>query len=328
MDQKLINELAIIIGKINYVYKGVRKTKKTNYDVEIELLRQYSVELYDGLIKIKNSGKPAAAIVEMPTLEESASQLNGQEPVIAVVEEKSILDSVIEVVSDAKESTKDFFGEAKGALEGVAEAIEEKVEDIVETVEDKVEGVIETVKETTEDLDDIDDISEDLEEVTVEITEEDITAQTEVHPDLRGMGKEEMTDDEAVATQVITNLPTQEEVTLSEEETVAINVKEVNETLKTAQIDLKQPVSVVEEVATKDVFQISGEQKAAFIKELFNNNAKLYAKSINDLGESQGYIEALTYINLNLRYDLNWDDESPVVKDFLQTIKSKFLGNY
>ncbi len=73
-------------------------------------------------------------------------------------------------------------------------------------------------------------------------------------------------------------------------------------------------------------FPISFNQRFAFINQLFDGDADAFNHSMNELSESRGYIEALTYINLNLRHDYKWQDDDPVVKDFLDMIKRKFLG--
>ena len=66
-------------------------------------------------------------------------------------------------------------------------------------------------------------------------------------------------------------------------------------------------------------------QKFAFIKTLFNGNEQAYQRTIQTVVNSKGYIEALTYINLNVRHEMGWQDHYPTVKEFIDIIKHKFL---
>ena len=50
MDNNIINELAVNIGKISYLYKNIRKSGKQPTNIEIRLLKKYITELYDGII--------------------------------------------------------------------------------------------------------------------------------------------------------------------------------------------------------------------------------------------------------------------------------------
>ena len=55
MDRKIVNELAITIEKINYLYRNIRKRDEDIQKIELALLKKYVSELYDGLISLDKS---------------------------------------------------------------------------------------------------------------------------------------------------------------------------------------------------------------------------------------------------------------------------------
>ncbi|MGB0932427.1 MAG: hypothetical protein ACPGVB_16715, partial [Chitinophagales bacterium] len=70
---------------------------------------------------------------------------------------------------------------------------------------------------------------------------------------------------------------------------------------------------------------VSFNQRFAFINQLFKGNSDAYNSAIDDIRQSEGYIQALTYVNLNLVHDYGWDSDDPVVKDFKEVIRRCFL---
>ena len=90
----------------------------------------------------------------------------------------------------------------------------------------------------------------------------------------------------------------------------------------------KQNKTIADQLAQSEIktFDINFNQRHAFVKELFDNDEQAYDKTLLELGKSNGYIEALTYINLNVRYDYNWSDDSETKEEFMAIIKSKFLN--
>lgn len=147
--------------------------------------------------------------------------------------------------------------------------------------------------------------------------------------DLESLTKTSSTAEEQTEpTEQTDTTPTNEndEVAATEEETVAMDMNSI-----LAKHVRSAGSSVVDRlqrtVGRKDGgFDITFNQKHAFIRQLFNKNERAFYAALNDLGDSKGYIEALTYINLNLRHDYNWDDTDPVVQDFLDVIKRRFLS--
>jgi len=70
---------------------------------------------------------------------------------------------------------------------------------------------------------------------------------------------------------------------------------------------------------------ISFNQRFAFINQLFKGDSNSYNKAVEGISTSEGYIQALTYVNLNLVHDYGWDSNDPVVKDFKEVIRKCFL---
>ena len=60
MDKKKINELAVTIEKISYLYRSVRKSDEEIQKLEIALLKKYVVELYDGILSLEKDEKSKA----------------------------------------------------------------------------------------------------------------------------------------------------------------------------------------------------------------------------------------------------------------------------
>ncbi|MGB1242660.1 MAG: hypothetical protein ACPG49_09065, partial [Chitinophagales bacterium] len=56
-NTQLINRLAVSVGKISYLFKSIRKSNAQTKQLEIALLKQYAVELYDQVLALERANK-------------------------------------------------------------------------------------------------------------------------------------------------------------------------------------------------------------------------------------------------------------------------------
>jgi|GEM_PF-7096397 len=75
-------------------------------------------------------------------------------------------------------------------------------------------------------------------------------------------------------------------------------------------------------------FDISFNQRFAYINELFGGSQSIYEETLKSLATCSTVIEAYTYLNLYVRNKFNWKDNDPTTKEFLATVRKKFQPNY
>ncbi len=75
-------------------------------------------------------------------------------------------------------------------------------------------------------------------------------------------------------------------------------------------------------------FDISFNQRFAYINELFGGSHQVYELTLSELAACSTVIQAFTHINLYVRNKYNWRDNDPTVKEFLSTIRKKFSPNF
>lgn len=400
MNTQLIDKLAVTIQKINYLYTGIRKSKTEAKKLEMALLKQYILELYDGVLDLENEHQPTVSAYTTP---ESARGIESllppvtkntetvlpvvttpeivpEEPVIEEpkvtepeIEEPKVEEPNIEEPKIENEPEPEIVPEPEPEVEPAPEIVasepepiqesvismpptpemmrfEQKMEDMnlqeepieglmdgKETiVEEKLEFIEETIRELkTSVLGNIREVQEQSERLL-----EDPPPVAEI-PEPEVMTSFNFRDDESSKTQILDNfinrenfgemdnsvsIYTEDDDDLpAEDETIPL---ELNDIL----FQKEKPKSIT---ANGDngagenngaTFDISFNQRFAFINQLFGGDSNAYTKSIAELGQSKGYIEALTYINLNLRHDYKWKEKDETVKDFLDVIKKNFLG--
>ena len=167
MDKKKINELAVTIEKISYLYRSVRKSDEEIQKLEIALLKKYVVELYDGILSLEKDEKSKA--VTSSSASKSLKSSIRESKVSSVfkpkIEEKTIkttpkLDKIAKPFSTkkaapAEKEAEDFMATqvqpnvqiqmptadrdtVQESAEEVKKVVEEKVIDIVENNVDSV----------------------------------------------------------------------------------------------------------------------------------------------------------------------------------------------
>ncbi|MEZ4884944.1 MAG: hypothetical protein R3E32_09480 [Chitinophagales bacterium] len=135
-----------------------------------------------------------------------------------------------------------------------------------------------------------------------------------------------LTDDNSVRTQILEDIvksstPREDDFDFEddyysgEDETVALELNDV----------LARNAGKEKKNGASRKMDVSFNQRFAFINQLFKGDNNAYNKAVDDIATSEGYIQALTYVNLNLVHDYGWDSDDPVVKDFKEVIRKCFL---
>lgn len=117
-----------------------------------------------------------------------------------------------------------------------------------------------------------------------------------------------------VLTGAYNNVVTQQEIPEPIDPTVNTNFTETNNDLNDA---LKQKEG--------KKFNISFNQRFAFISELFGGDSAVYEHTLEELGKCNNVIEAFTYLNLHVKLKYQWKDDSSTTKEFQQIVKDSFL---
>jgi len=277
MDRKLVNELAITIEKVNYLFRNVRKREEDVQRIELALLKKYVTELYDGLLQLEHT-----IGTKTSTVAPSETPAKKVETPIAVVK-----NAAKDVLATSINTAKSFVDNTVNAeTDSIPVQITIPPPPAVEKAPiDEMETVVQQ-KEVIEEM--VMDSGEAVRTQVLDLTGDDI------------------------------GLP-------ADEETIAVNYDEVlTHTKPKEEASLNDRYRKSNE--SESPFQITLNQRVGYIKALFNEDEDAYEEAIYELGRSRGYIEALTYVNLNLRYDYRWNDDDPTVKEFLEMIKNKFLG--
>lgn len=321
MYRKKINELAITLEKINYLYRTIRKSEQPPKKVELALLKKYVLDLYDGFIEME---MPSTTADVSTTIQETPVTVS--EIPVAVVVETPIIKLAEPPIVTLVETPPVAVVIEKTAVDIADIAVPDPTSDV-----DKNSGILSNLKEKVADLqDDMAHLKANLNDTyqhAVNALQGDDTEKTPYKENLDMIDDDD--DESSVKTQILEdkrplNLPVSLLTTDDDDdETIAIPIKETTPSHKetSALIDLLGKGD-----SNRLEFPISFNQRHAFVTKLFSGNETAYAHAINDLSVSKGYIEALTYINLNLRYDFKWRDDEPAVKEFLDIIKHTFWG--
>ncbi|OWY22204.1 hypothetical protein B6N25_07645 [Sphingobacteriales bacterium TSM_CSS] len=317
MDKKLINRLAVTIEKINYLYRNIRKREENMQKLELALLKKYVTELYDGLVEVELSLKQDAPLIadehplqkrEQVVKEKVMNETPPEPEIIDLPEPEPVAEPEPIIIPEP---------EPEPEPEPVVVPLPEPV--VVPPPEPEPQPVMVLHEQFVEDVVPTGQIDQSFAQDLGNMMTRKVQEEVE---------EEVIMDDEgSVKTQILTdfqkaNLLKQEEEEESEQETVAM---ELNDVLGNKQNDK----TIADKFATKSgatEFAIGHNQRIDYINHLFGGDEESYNIAIDDLANAKGYIEALTYVNLNLRYDYKWDDHDPKVREFLDMIKHKFLG--
>jgi len=97
----------------------------------------------------------------------------------------------------------------------------------------------------------------------------------------------------------------------------------LNDRLKQSKIELSD---TLQEIPVKDLKKAIGlNDRYLFIKELFRDDETRYERSIKTINGFSIYAEAEFWIKRELKLKLGWDEKSPIVKQFDQLVRRRFL---
>ena len=257
--------------------------------------------------------------VQRKAAEEDATEIETEE-FIELAEEETVLDDVEDTMT-----TEDVFQETEPipepTIEDSSTSIKEFFTDeelpIAETTLTEEEDALEEQRRATEavDLSGLTD-RRTTERVVVDMQEEEPIAFEEEEEDLieteapDSVGGQET----EVLTGAYNNVVAQQDIPEPVDPTVNTNFTETSNDLNNT---LKQ------QEAKK--FNISFNQRFAFISELFGGDSAVYEHTLEELGKCNNVIEAFTYLNLHVKLKYQWKDDSSTTKEFQQIVKDSFL---
>lgn len=190
------------------------------------------------------------------------------------------------------------------------------------------------VETTTEAVNKAEQVEEKPEEKTVVMLQVD---EAEVEAELEEIKRNAKTRDQ-ISLQNKPHLlfdPVEDIPTLTHQEPLKDKQKELheafgekqtslNEKLKQAQIELSD---TLQEVPVKDLKKAVGlNDRFLYIKELFRGDEVMYERSIKTINSFAIYPEAEYWIKRELKLKLGWNDSNPVVKQFDQLIRRRFIS--
>jgi hypothetical protein len=334
MYRKKINELAVTLEKINYLYRTIRKSEQTPKKVELALLKKYVQDLYDGVVDLEmptTAAEPTKAAlpeiektieaVPVPVVIEQVTEISlptlQDEPVLATpIVEETFIEAEPIVVAEEKQTANDTgsVGKSNGILADLKEKVADLQEDMAhlkDNLSDTYQNAINAITQKNDDTDKTPYKDAASHFINDDDDDDMSSSKTQILDDKRIYGSGQLN----LSHSLLDN---------DDDETIALNVKNIPTPPQ------QEAPALIDRLgkgdSTRVEFPISFNQRHAFVNLLFGGDEAAYSRAINELSSSKGYIEALTYINLNIRYDYKWRDDEPAVKEFLEIIKHTFWG--
>lgn len=318
MNKRRLNEIAVALEKVNYLYRNMRKSNEPIKRLELALLKKYVLDLYDNILVMEMPDlemEQHDVVLEKPKFEYKPSIIN---PIIVQKEPEPEPVAIIQEPAAITQEPAAITQEPVVIVED--EPIEEPIAQVVEKI---------TAPEAIVEVD-----TPNWTEPTADVEANENGKSTPLHE----WGNND--DDDSAKTQVLDDFLRRDSIPSANIDKESIKLvadfdEDEGETIAIGELNNLLGKQKETETPQKDTGGINGDsikfpvtfnQRIAFIRELFSNNEKAYHDSMKELSDARGYIEALTYINLNLRYDFNWKDNDPTVKEFLEMIKHRFLG--
>jgi len=319
-----VQKIETLIQKINFLFKSIKKSDEVSQHLEVALLKQYAINLYDAILESEQNLPTLSSMPKAGGLGDDLSQTS----MLAVeklklAEEKRELKAVEfekEVVQKPIKLKKVEPAVVEKPVEKVvAPIVEPEPEPVVEDLNptDDLANVAENITDEVEGIKIVGDVEEELRsEVEAEVEENWIeemknddeetydSSQTEVLTKFSSMG-------DGVEEQVVEEFGEKPKLELND--ILAQQNEEPNLADK-----LSQEIS-------GNSFNISVNQRFAFVQQLFAGDAEAYETTLFELEKCSNVIEAFTYINLNVKMTYKWDDESPITREFQEVVKAKFL---
>ena len=106
-------------------------------------------------------------------------------------------------------------------------------------------------------------------------------------------------------------------------ESAAARPESLNEKLKQSKIELSDTLT---DAPVRDLRKAIGvNDRFLFISELFRGDEAMYERSIKTINNFSIFPEAQYWIQRELKLKIGWNDSNPVVKQFDQLVKRRFL---
>ncbi len=254
----------------------------------------------------------------------------------------SIKGKIKGMVEEGKTGMETVVKKVKGLVnvpEEVAETVKNKVvgtpkDEVIEATKDKVEAAKNAVVDAAKDK--VDAVKNDVVETAKNKVEDvELPKNEVVEPPKRVKGTVRKTstkvfdiNHESGEVNVVTDpkkmtLPPDPKPKVEQDETVRL---ELNDILAKDKSKVSIADKLKEPNKSGGSFDITFNDRFAYINELFRGDSDAFNKAIDEIASSGGYIEALTYINLNVKHKYNWKSDSATAKRFMNLVKNKFLG--
>ena len=350
MNKRRLNEVAVVLEKINFLYRSIRKSNEPVKKVELALLKKYLLDMYDGILTLEMPEADSTS-VEPPFInplrtDDSNSSWNDSTTESDFQSHSDGNEEQDMPENDAQLQAMDWQlpeGSKTNYTHSNSETIETEVSHSTDDQTEEATYANETSYESDYSSSSREEEEENqttqytnhytngTDERTDNATYEPTVEQTDLTD---GVG-----DHESSKTSVLDDLVRRESIASSgrmEDHPVLVEEDELPDEGETLALDMNDMLGK-QNAGSRDTdskrgtgevkrFPINFNQRVSYINELFGGNERAYEEAIGDLSRSRGYIEALTYVNLNLRYDFSWKDNDPTVKDFLEMIKKQYLG--
>jgi len=253
--------------------------------------------------------------VQRKAADEDATEIDEEEFIDLAEEEKSIDTMTTEDVFQEIEPTPEPTIEESST--SIKEFFTDEEELIAETTLTEEQDALEEQRRATESVD-LSGLTDrrTTERVVVDMEEEEPITFEEEEEDLLEMDAPDSVGGEEteVLTGAYNNVVAQQDIPEPVDPTVNTNFTETNNDLNNT---LKQQES--------KKFNISFNQRFAFISELFGGDSAVYEHTLEELGKCNNVIEAFTYLNLHVKLKYQWKDDSSTTKEFQQIVKDSFL---
>ncbi len=364
MDKKIKN-VGLILRKINFLFESIESNPLQSSNLEMALLKRYAVDLYDTILEYEESEhyiqkEPKgllqnAAVSESLSSDHSAIDHNTEENSDKILSEILNDEHEMDIKEEVTEDLTSILEEVKRKSEDQSDLTfhEQKIvsgnfkEDSNTEINFESDPFSDPIPEPDPFTEPINDLSYDsrTEIIEPEINIFDEFNEEEPPPKVFDILEKNIQNKEASdelppdlvddnKTDVLTNIA--QKVRLNH-----FDSRKVDEPFEQSQTPTNLGINNIQEpddefqlidklrAASHDkkTFSISYNNRFAFINELFDGDASTFDRTLEELGKCKNVIEAFTYLNLHVKMQYQWHDDEPLVKEFQQMVKDRFLGD-
>ncbi|MEO6490314.1 MAG: hypothetical protein ABIO04_10270 [Ferruginibacter sp.] len=164
----------------------------------------------------------------------------------------------------------------------------------------------------------------EVDEAEVEAELDEIKRNAKTRDQIVSQNKPQMTFDPVEDIPTLTHQQPQKEKQKELHESIGNRQTSLNDILNQSKTELSD---ALQEIPVKDLKKAIGlNDRFLFIKELFRGDEVMYERSIKTINSFGIYAEAEFWIKRELKLKLGWNDTNPVVKQFDQLIRRRFLS--